>query len=150
RRVFCLHPHQDWFVVPVDAIINVPDDVSDRRAALAANMETAVNGLWDAAPGPGDRIAVIGCGVIGCLVGALAARLPGAEVELIDIDPSRESIATRLGCRFAAPQKARPEVDLVIHASGIPEGLATALAIAGLEAAVLEMSWYGAGIVPLA
>ena len=150
RRVFCLHPHQDRFVVPVDAVTDVPDDVPDRRATLAANMETAVNGLWDALPGPGDRIAVIGCGVIGCLIGALSARLPGAEVELIDIDPSRESIATRLGCRFASPQKARPEADLVIHASGTPQGLATALAIAGLEATVLEMSWYGTRIVPLA
>ena len=150
RRVFCLHPHQDRFIVPENAVIDVPDDVPDRRATLAANMETAVNGLWDATPGPGDRIAVIGAGVVGCLTAALAARLPGAEVELIDIDPNRESIATALGCRFAAPCKACPEADLVIHASGTPEGLSTALAIAGFEATVLEMSWYGTRTVPLA
>lgn len=150
RRVFCLHPHQDRFIVPSDATIEVPDDVPDRRATLAANMETAVNGLWDAAPGPGDRIAVIGAGVVGALVAALAARLPGAEVELIDIDPAREGIASALGCRFASPQQARPEADLVIHASGAPEGLAVALTIAGFEATVLEMSWYGGRVVPLA
>ena len=150
RRVFCLHPHQDRFIAPEDGVIDVPDDVPDRRATLAANMETAVNGLWDATPGPGDRIAVIGAGVVGCLTAALAARLPGAEVELIDIDPNRESIATALGCRFAAPCKACPEADLVIHASGTPEGLSTALAIAGFEATVLEMSWYGTRTVPLA
>jgi NADPH:quinone reductase-like Zn-dependent oxidoreductase len=150
RRVFCLHPHQDRFIAPEDAIIDVPDDVPDRRATLAANMETAVNGLWDAAPGPGDRIVVIGAGVVGSLVAALAARLPGTEVELIDIDPTREPVATALGCRFAIPQGARPEADLVVHASGTPEGLATALATAGFEATVLEMSWYGTRIVPLA
>ncbi len=150
RRVFCLHPHQDRFIAPEDAIIDVPDDVPDRRATLAANMETAVNGLWDAAPGPGDRIIVIGAGVVGSLVAALAARLPGSEVELIDIDPTREPVATALGCRFAIPQGARPEADLVVHASGTPEGLATALTIAGFEATVLEMSWYGTRIVPLA
>jgi len=150
RRVFCLHPHQDRFIASEDGVIDVPDDVPDRRATLAANMETAVNGLWDATPGPGDRIAVIGAGVVGCLTAALAARLPGAEVELIDIDPNRESIATALGCRFAAPCKACPEADLVIHASGTPEGLSTALAIAGFEATVLEMSWYGTRTVPLA
>jgi threonine dehydrogenase-like Zn-dependent dehydrogenase len=113
-------------------------------------METAINGMWDATPGPGDRIAVIGAGVVGCLVAALAARLPGAEVELIDIDPTREAIAAAFGCHFATPEKASPEADLVVHASGSPAGLATALTIAGFEATVLEMSWYGTRIVPLA
>jgi NADPH:quinone reductase-like Zn-dependent oxidoreductase len=150
RRVFCLHPHQDRFLVPEDAVVAIPDDLPDRRATLAANMETAINGLWDGAPGPGDRIAVVGAGVVGVLTAGLAARLPGAEVELIDIDPRREALAAALGCRFAAPQQARGEADLVIHASGAPDGLATALAIAGFEATVIEMSWYGTRVVPLA
>jgi hypothetical protein len=150
RRVFCLHPHQDRFVVPRDAVFDIPDGVPNRRATLAANMETAVNGVWDAAPGPGDRIGVIGGGVVGCLVAALLARLPGAEVELIDIDPARKAIAAALGCRFAAPAEASSEADLVVHASGSAAGLATALALAGFEATVLEMSWYGTRTVPLA
>jgi NADPH:quinone reductase-like Zn-dependent oxidoreductase len=150
RRVFCLHPHQDRFIVPEDAVFVIPDDMADRRATLAANMETAINALWDGVPGPGDRVAVVGAGVVGALVGALAARLPGTEVELIDIDPTRAALASALGCRFATPQQARSEADLVIHASGNPDGLATALAIAGFEATVLEMSWYGTRIVPLA
>src|SRR5260370_956106 len=149
RRVFCLHPHQDRFIVPREAVVDVPDTVPDRRATLAANMETAINGMWDATPGPGDRIAVIGAGVVGCLVAALAARLPGAEVELIDIDPTRGAIAEALGCRFVTPERASPEADLVVHASGSPAGLDAALTIAGFEAMVLEMSWYGTRIVPL-
>ena len=149
RRVFCLHPHQDRFIVPREAVVDVPDTVPDRRAALAANMETAINGMWDAMPGPGDRIAVIGAGVVGCLVAALVARLPGAEVELIDIDPTREAIAHAFGCHFATPETASHEADLVVHASGSPAGLADALTIAGFEATVLEMSWYGTRIVPL-
>jgi NADPH:quinone reductase-like Zn-dependent oxidoreductase len=149
HRVFCLHPHQDWFIVPSDAVVSVPDTVPDRRATLAANMETAINGMWDATPGPGDHIAVIGAGLVGCLVAALAARLPGAEVELVDIDPTREAIAAAFGCYFATPEQASPEADLVVHASGSPAGLATAMTIAGFEATVLEMSWYGTQIVPL-
>jgi threonine dehydrogenase-like Zn-dependent dehydrogenase len=149
RRVFCLHPHQDRFIAPSDAIVDVPETVPDRRATLAANMETAINGMWDAMPGPGDRIAVIGAGVVGCLVAALAARLPGAEVELIDIDPTREAAAHAFGCHFATPETASHEADLVVHASGSPAGLANALTIAGFEATVLEMSWYGTRIVPL-
>jgi len=149
RRVFCLHPHQDRFIVPREAVVDIPDTVPDRRATLAANMETAINGMWDAMPGPGDRIAVIGAGVVGCLVAALVARLPGAEVELIDIDPTREAIAHAFGCHFATPETASHEADLVVHASGSPAGLANALTIAGFEATVLEMSWYGTRIVPL-
>jgi hypothetical protein len=149
RRVFCLHPHQDRFIVREDAVLPIPDDVPERRATLAANMETAVNALWDGVPGPGDRIVVVGAGVVGALVAALAARFPGAEVELIDIDPSRAALATAFGCHFAAPRQAWGEADLVVHASGSPEGLATALAIAGFESTVVEMSWYGTRIVPL-
>ena len=150
RRVFCLHPHQDRFIVPQDAAIAIPDDVPDRRATLAANMETAINGLWDGGLGPGDRLAVVGAGVVGGLMAGLASRLPGAEVELIDIDPGRAELARTLGSRFAAPHQARGEADLVIHASGTSEGLATALGIAGFEATVVEMSWYGTRVVPLA
>jgi threonine dehydrogenase-like Zn-dependent dehydrogenase len=149
RRVFCLHPHQDRFIVPREAVVDVPETVPDRRATLAANMETAINGMWDARPGPGDRIAVIGAGVVGCLVAALAARLPGAEVELIDIDSARGAIARAFGCNFATPETASPEADLVVHASGSPAGLGTALRVAGFEALVLEMSWYGTRIVPV-
>jgi threonine dehydrogenase-like Zn-dependent dehydrogenase len=147
RRVFCLHPHQDRYVVPETAALPIPDAVPDARAVLAANMETALNGLWDAAPRLGDRIAVIGAGVVGCLVAALAARIPGTQVELIDTNPAREAVAAALGCRFARPEAASGEVDLVIHCSGSAAGLATALQLAAFEATVLELSWYGAGDV---
>jgi NADPH:quinone reductase-like Zn-dependent oxidoreductase len=151
RRVFCLYPHQDRYVVPEAAVLPVPDAVPDARAVLAANMETAVNGLWDAGPRLGDRIAVIGAGVVGCLAARLAAKLPGTRVELIDIDASRADLAAALGCGFASPEAATPDADLVIHASGSDAGLATALRLAGFEATVLEMSWYGAkrAAVPL-
>lgn len=149
RRVFCLHPHQDRYVVPADAVLPLPEALPTPRAVLAANLETAVNALWDAAPRLGDRIAVVGAGVVGLLVAALAARLPGTQVELIDIDPRRATLAQALGCRFALPATATPEADLVVHASGRPAGLVTALGLAGFEATLLELSWYGDQPVPL-
>jgi len=148
RRVFCLYPHQDRYRVPQEAVLPIPDDVSDRRAVLAANMETALNALWDAAPRLGDRIAIVGAGVVGCLVAALAAKLPGASIEIVDIDPRRTALAKAFGCSFATPEKAQRDCDLVIHASGKAAGLATALQIAGFEATVLELSWYGDQPVP--
>jgi len=146
-NAFALYPHQTAFTLPANRIALLPADVPPCRGVLAANMETALNALWDAAPGPADRIAVVGAGVVGCLCASLAGKLPGAEVTLIDIDKSRAVVAAALGVRFAPPDAAPGECDLVIHASASQAGLATALRLAGSEATVLELSWYGAGHV---
>ena len=147
--VFALHPHQTVFDVPVDAALPVPRDVPISRAVLAANMETALNATWDADPLPSGPIAVVGAGVVGALVGFLCARERGAQVTLIDINPARAALARALGLNFATPDDAPVDCELVVHASADPRGLATALDIAGDEATILEMSWYGAGSVPV-
>jgi NADPH:quinone reductase-like Zn-dependent oxidoreductase len=143
KTVFALHPHQTAFNIPASAAVALPEDVPPLRAVLAANMETALNGLWDAAPGPADRIAVIGAGVVGSLVAYLCGRIAGTDVTLVDINPSRAELAGTLGVSFAEPGNAKTDCDLVVHASGSPDGLRTALELAGDEATVLEMSWYG-------
>jgi NADPH:quinone reductase-like Zn-dependent oxidoreductase len=143
KSVFALHPHQTAFNIPAASVAVLPDDVPPHRAVLAANMETALNGVWDAAPCPADHIAVIGAGVVGSLVAYLCGRLPGAKVTLVDINPARAELASALGVGFAEPAKAARNCDLVVHASGSPDGLSTALDLAGDEATVLEMSWYG-------
>ena len=147
KLVFSLMPHQTAFQAASDTVIDVPEGVDAPRAVLGANMETALNAVWDAAPGPGDRIAVIGGGVVGCLVAYLCGHLPGAEVTLVDINPERAAIARALGVQFALPQAAPQECDVVIHCSANAAGLTTALGCAGEEATVLELSWYGAGMV---
>jgi threonine dehydrogenase-like Zn-dependent dehydrogenase len=143
RTVFCLHPHQDLFHVPAERLAVVPDQVPARRATLAANMETALNALWDSGAGPGDRIVVVGAGIVGLLVASLAARLPGAAVSAVDVDIGRRTIVEALGAAFAAPATALAEADVVFHASASAAGLDTAIACAGLEATIVELSWYG-------
>ncbi|WP_349370019.1 zinc-binding alcohol dehydrogenase [Salinarimonas sp.] len=143
RTVFALNPHETVFDAPADFVQPVPDHVPARRAVLAANMETALNALWDGGAGPGDRIVVVGAGVVGALVAALASRLPGAEVTLVDVDLSRRAVAERLGCRFSKPLDAPGNADLVFHTSATSAGLSCALACAGDEATIVEMSWYG-------
>jgi NADPH:quinone reductase-like Zn-dependent oxidoreductase len=143
RTVFALNPHETVFDAPADFVQPVPDHVPARRAVLAANMETALNALWDGGAGPGDRIVVVGAGVVGALVAALASRLPGSEVTLVDVDLSRRTIAEALGCRFAKPLDAPGNADLVFHTSATSAGLSCALACAGDEATIVEMSWYG-------
>ncbi len=147
RVVFSLHPHQSVFTVPVEAVIPVPDDVPPTRAVLAANMETALNATWDGAPGPADRIGVVGGGLVGLLVAYLCARLPGARVTVIDVAPARAAFARAVGAGFATPDAAPTDCDLVFHASASASGLATALRLAGEEASVVELSWYGSGDV---
>jgi len=147
RTVFCLYPHQQRYVVPLAALHALPPEVPAGRAVLAANMETALNAVWDGAPRPGDRVAVVGAGVVGLLVAWLVARIPGCEVEVIDTQPARGAAARALGAAFSLPVAARGDADLVVHASGHGEGLATALALAGFEATVLELSWYGSRAV---
>ena len=148
RAIFALHPHQSAFTLPATAVVPVPDGLPPARAVLAANQETALNAVWDAAPGPADRIAVVGAGVVGALVAWLCGQLPGTQVTLIDIAPERARLAAALGVGLAAPEAAPRDCDLVVHASGSAAGLTTALGLAGNEATVLEMSWYGAGDVP--
>jgi 2-desacetyl-2-hydroxyethyl bacteriochlorophyllide A dehydrogenase len=150
RLVFVLYPHQTRYIVPAEAACVLPDGVPPQRAVLAANLETAINGLWDAAPKIGDRIVVIGAGTVGCLVAWLAGRTRGCQVQLVDVNPQRASIARLLGVGFASPDTAMQNADVVVHASGSPSGLDAALRIAGFEATIVEMSWYGAETVPVA
>ncbi len=147
QTVFVLHPHQDLFNVPADAVVALPDGMPPSRAVLAANMETALNAVWDGAPGPANRIAIVGAGTVGILVAFLCGQLAGAEVTLVDINAGRAEVAHLLGVAFAKPEAAPADCDLVIHASATASGLATALACAGEETTVLDLSWYGEGEV---
>ncbi len=147
RTVFALVPHADVFTAPTTMLVPVPGGIPPRRAVLAANMETALNAVWDGAVGPGDRVAVVGAGLVGCLVASLVARIAGTAVTLVDIVPERAAVAAALGCRFALPDDCPGDCDVVFHASASAPGLANAIAAAGVEAAIIEMSWYGEGTV---
>ncbi len=151
RRVFVLHPHQDVFLAPSAMCVPVPDDVPTNRAVLAANMETALNVAWDAAALPGERILVIGAGVVGLLIASLLARIPAVVVVVVDVDAARERLVQQFGCRFAAPADAPGGQDLVVHASATEAGLRLALDRAAVEARIVEASWFGdfAPSVPL-
>ena len=142
-RVFCLYPHQDRYVVPLAAVHRLPDALPAERAILAANVETAINAIWDLQPQLGERVAVIGAGVVGCLVASLIQAIPGCQAQLIDINPARSTIAAALGVEFATPDTAWPQAARVVHTSATQAGLEHALSIAATNGTVLEMSWFG-------
>jgi threonine dehydrogenase-like Zn-dependent dehydrogenase len=150
RTVFCLAPHQTHYVVPAHAVTPVPDAVPAARAVLAGTVETAVNALWDAPPLVGDRMTVVGAGMVGCCVARLLAGIPGGDVELVDVRPDRAAVAARLGARFVAPADAAGGRDLVVHTSATSEGLQLSLDLLRAEGSVLELSWYGDREVTLA
>lgn len=152
RRVFVLHPHQDRFVVPIAALTPVPADIPPTRAALTANLETALNAVWDSAIGPGDKVAIIGAGVVGSLIAAIVSRMPAVDLTSIDIDPAKANRAATFGAKFkpiAEVSDLSDDFDCVFHTSGHGAGLTTALALAGFEAKIIELSWYGASDVTL-
>jgi len=143
RAVFCLYPHQTAYVVPASAVVPVPGGLPLERAVLAGTVETAVNALWDAPPLLGDRISVVGAGMVGCCVARLLARFPAVAVTLVDVDPDRKRVADALGVGFATPEDAPGGQDLVVHASASAAGLQLALDRLAPEGTVLELSWYG-------
>lgn len=143
RTVFCLHPHQTAYVVPASAVTPVPDVVPARRAVLAGTVETALNAMWDLGPLIGDRVAVVGAGMVGCSVARLLARIPATDVTLVDVDPSRASVAGALGVAFATPDAAPAGRDAVVHCSATAHGLQLSLDLLAPEGTVLDLSWYG-------
>ncbi|MGH3434169.1 MAG: zinc-dependent alcohol dehydrogenase [Thermocrispum sp.] len=143
RTVFCLYPHQTRYLVPASAVTVVPDAVPAARAVLAGTLETAVNALWDARPLVGDRVAVVGAGMVGCAVAGLLAGFPGVRLQLVDVEPAREPVAQALGVEFATPEQALGGCDLVVHASATEDGLRRSLELLRVDGQVIELSWYG-------
>lgn len=142
QRVFCLNPHQDLYIAPLSALIRIPDAVPSRRAVLTGTVETAVNALWEGGPRLGDRVAVVGAGLVGGMVATLLRTFPLERLQLLDVNPAKEDLAEALGVDFAHPDDALSDNDMVFHCSARQEGLERALQIAGDDSDVIEMSWY--------
>ena len=148
RRVFVLHPHQTRFIAPASMATPLPDGLPSRRATLAANMETALNAIWDSGAGPADKIVVVGGGIVGLLIAFIAAGLPGADVTVVDLAIERAEIAQSFGAKFTTPDQCPGEADVVFHATASAPGLTTAINAAGFEGTVVEVSWFGDGATP--
>src|SRR4051794_18885087 len=149
RTVFCLYPHQTAYVVPAAAVVVVPEEVPPARAVLAGTVETAVNALWDVPPRLGDRVTVVGAGMVGCCVARVLRRFPAVQVTLVDVDSGRADVAAALGVDFALPADAADGRDLVVHASGTSAGLQRSLDLLAPEGTVIDLSWYGDSQVQL-
>jgi NADPH:quinone reductase-like Zn-dependent oxidoreductase len=143
RTVFCLYPHQTAYVVPAAAVTVVPEGVPPARAVLTGTVETAVNALWDAAPLIGDRVTVVGAGMVGCCVARLLSLLPAVQVTLVDVDADRADVAAALGVDFALPGDAADGRDMVVHTSATSAGLQRSLDLLVPEGTVIDLSWYG-------
>lgn len=149
QRVFCLNPHQDRYVVPVSSLTKIPDDVPSRRAVLTGTVETAINALWEAGPRLGDRVAVVGAGLVGGMVATLLRTFPLQRLQLVDLDAGRKKLADTLGVDFTHPDDALADCDIVFHCSASQEGLERSLQLVGDEGDVIEMSWYANRVVTL-
>ncbi|MFF1828307.1 zinc-binding alcohol dehydrogenase [Paenarthrobacter sp. NPDC058040] len=142
RTVFSLHPHQDYYVVPTSQLTEIPKNVPARRAVLTGIVEVAVNALWEAGPRLGDRVAVVGGGLVGGALATLLRKFPLGRLQLVDADPEKEKLAQTLGIDFALPENAQNDCDIVFHCSATDEGLKLSLQLAGDDSDVIELSWF--------
>jgi len=150
RRVFAFQPHASAFVAPLADVLEVPAGLDAERATLFANMETAVNLVLDGAPRIGERVAVLGQGVVGLLATALLARFPLRALVVVDALPTRarRGLAFGAGVATADVAEARAALgesaaDLTFELTGNPAALDTALALTGREGRVVVGSFYG-------
>ncbi len=142
RAVFVMHPHQDYCVVAQRDCFCLPANVSPRSAVLAANLETAVTALWDARPLLGERVLVVGFGLLGALTALLLKRFPGLDLWISEPNSYRKDLAKKMGFHLWEGQHVG-EFDLCVHSSATEDGLQMALDVLGREGRVLELSWYG-------
>jgi 2-desacetyl-2-hydroxyethyl bacteriochlorophyllide A dehydrogenase len=149
KRAFVLHPHQDHFLAPETFLAVLPDGVPSRRGVLAANMETALNAHWDAGTALGDRILVVGAGIVGLLTAYLARRIAGTDVTITDINPDRARHAGKLGVKFAGSTELPRDNRIVFHTSATSAGLEAAINACAFEGSVIEMSWYGSSPITM-
>ncbi|MGI9350414.1 MAG: zinc-dependent alcohol dehydrogenase [Rhizobiaceae bacterium] len=146
-RVFILHPHQDLMCVPASACHKLPDIIPTKRGVLSANMETGLNSVWDAEISGKPACAVIGAGVVGLMTAHALRETTGVSPIVLDVNPAKEKIISKLGFNFANPSRHTdlnlPEFEFLFHTSASSEGLQTAIDLAGFEARIVELSWYG-------
>lgn len=142
QTVFSLHPHQDLYVVPTSQLTAIPKDVPARRAVLTGIVEVAVNALWEAGPRLGDRVAVVGGGLVGGVLATLLRKYPLGRLQLVDADPEKRNLAEKLSIEFAEPEDAKSDNDIVFHCSASNEGLKLSLQLAGDDSDVIELSWF--------
>jgi threonine dehydrogenase-like Zn-dependent dehydrogenase len=141
KIVHLLHPHQERMQVRVSDLRVVPGDVPPERATLAANLETAVTALWDGRVTAGERVLVIGFGIVGSLVARLVSAIPGVELDVVERDPAKRALASTLG--FTARETPRDDYDVAFGASGSAAEVQLAIDAVGNEGRVIELSWLG-------
>lgn len=153
RRVFSFQPHASHFLAHPQQLIAVPDDIAAQAAVFLPNMETAVNLVHDGQPMVGERVVVLGQGVVGLLLSALLAQHPLASLTAVEGQPARQKLAQRMGassvCSPAEAEQAehRPsglaDADLIYEVSGHPEALNLAIRLGGYASRIVIGSWYG-------
>jgi 2-desacetyl-2-hydroxyethyl bacteriochlorophyllide A dehydrogenase len=142
RHVFSLYPHQSRFRVPADAVIPLPDDVPAARAVLGANAETALNAIWDAGVRPGERVLVLGAGLLGCLIAALLSRIHD-RVDITDKLAEPAASVADFPVNIVSIEALADDYDVVFHTTGSAAGLQTAIGVLAFEGRVIELSWFG-------
>lgn len=142
KLIHTLHPHQDYARISAEDVYVIPDGISPQRATLASNMETALNAIWDSGVNIGDKVLIVGFGIIGSLIARILSFIPQVEVDVLDVQPAKITLIEQLGFSIYKEEKEK-KYDLAFHTSGSGPGLQTSINNVGLEGKIIETSWYG-------
>lgn len=153
RQVFSFQPHASHFLAHPDELKTVPDGLPAQAAVFLPNMETAVNLVQDGRPLIGERVVVLGQGIVGLLLTALLARHPLGSLVAVEGRPERQELARRLGANMVvSPEEAAGAAtgaDLIYEVSGQPEALNLAIDLSGYASRIVIGSWYGSKAAPV-
>ncbi len=164
RRVFAFQPHASHFISTAENLIPVPDDISAENAVFLPNMETVVNLVQDGKPALGERVVVLGQGVVGLLLVSLLAQFPLVQLHAVDAITLRRERALQLGVNAAFNPFSAADIqmlkqqlqhdqlkqgennkgaDLIYEVSGAPDALNLAIDLTGFASRIVIGSWYG-------
>jgi len=153
--VFAFNPHETCYTVPATVVIKLPEGLDPKHGIFAANVETALNALLDAAPRLGERAVIIGQGVVGLLITQLVRKAGASLIVTSDMYAKRRALSQKAGANLVvdpATESLDDRVyemtggagaDVVIEVSGEPRALNDAIKITAQEGRVVVVSWYG-------
>ena len=143
NNIFSLYPHQDFYKIPSNEALIIPNKIPLSRCLLIPNLETAINAVWDTLPSAGDRILVIGAGIVGLLTAYLINKIPGVNLFIVDKDPSKRKITKKLGINFLDAIPKKFDARFIYECTGDHRILNSLKNNITVNSTICVLSWYG-------
>ena len=143
KMVYTMFPHQSMYILKSSLATLIPSHIPYKRALLTANMETAINAMWDSQPSIGDNTYVIGAGIVGILMAYVLSSTFGIKVTVIDNNASKKKLCKFFNIDFENNINCIKDPDIIFECSGNASVLSDLINNSTLETKICILSWYG-------